>query len=146
LTPMSVSELIPVLQMAIGPVVLISGVGLLISSLTNRMGRVVDRGRQLMGSLHEASQDEKTIIAGQLKILSCRAGLLRRAILFAVLCMLFDALLIITTFLIAAMKMEMGWAIAVLFAAALFSLIISLVTFLQELNQALIIFRQDIGE
>jgi hypothetical protein len=36
-------ELIPVLQVAIGPVILISGVGLLLLTLTNRFGRAVDR-------------------------------------------------------------------------------------------------------
>ena len=40
----TVAELIPVLQMAVGPTVLISGVGLLILSLTNRLGRVVTAG------------------------------------------------------------------------------------------------------
>jgi len=40
----TVTELIPVLQVAIGPVVLISGIGLLILSMTNRFGRVIDRG------------------------------------------------------------------------------------------------------
>lgn len=34
----TVSELIPVLQTAIGPVVLISGIGLLVLSMTNRLG------------------------------------------------------------------------------------------------------------
>ena len=35
-------ELIPVLQVAIGPVILISGVGLLLLTLTNRFGRIID--------------------------------------------------------------------------------------------------------
>jgi hypothetical protein len=36
-----------VLQTAIGPVILISGVGLLLFSMTNRSGRVIDRARLL---------------------------------------------------------------------------------------------------
>jgi hypothetical protein len=43
----SVSQLIPVLQTAIGPVILISGVGLLLLTMTNRLGRVIDRSRIL---------------------------------------------------------------------------------------------------
>ena len=96
--------------------------------------------------MREAPEDDKAVAAGQLKILSYRAGLLRRAILFAVLCMLFDALLMIATFVIAALRVEVGWAISILFAGALLSLIIALLSFLQGLNQALIIFHQDIGE
>ena len=40
---MSLKDLLPVLQVAIGPVILISGVGLLLLSMTNRLGRTIDR-------------------------------------------------------------------------------------------------------
>jgi len=39
MTPPTLTQLIPVLQVAIGPVILISGVGLLLLSMTNRYGR-----------------------------------------------------------------------------------------------------------
>ena len=39
----ALDQLIPILQLAIGPVILISGVGLLLLTLTNRFGRLVDR-------------------------------------------------------------------------------------------------------
>ena len=41
------TEIVSVLQVAIAPVILISGVGLLLLSLTNRFGRAVDRTRQI---------------------------------------------------------------------------------------------------
>jgi hypothetical protein len=131
--------------MAIGPVVLISGVGLLILSLTNRLGRVIDRGRSLAGGLREASEPKHPKTIEQLHILSRRARLLQRAIVFAVLCVLFAAILIVTLFFIAALKIEAAWLVGALFVCALGSLILSLVAFLQELNQALIAFRLDIG-
>ena len=37
----TVPELLPILQSSIGPVILISGVGLLLLTLTNRFGRTV---------------------------------------------------------------------------------------------------------
>ena len=43
----SLTELVPILQLAIGPVILISGVGMLLLTFTNRFGRVVDRTRGL---------------------------------------------------------------------------------------------------
>jgi hypothetical protein len=143
---MTVSELIPVLQMAVGPVVLISGVGLLILSLTNRLGRVIDRGRSLAGELRKVSESGHPKIEEQLTSLSRRARLLQRAIVCAVLCVLFAAILIMTLFLIAALKIEAVWLVGGLFVAALGSLIMSLVAFLQELNQALHAFRLDIGK
>jgi len=58
-----VSELIPVLQVAIGPVILVSGVGLLLLTLTNRYGRTIDRSRQpareLRGCTNLSGQRER---------------------------------------------------------------------------------------
>jgi len=143
---MSVNELIPILQVAIGPVVLISGVGLLILSLTNRLGRVIDRGRSLVREKPKNSEDVRSNTLQQLYILSRRAGLLQQAIVFAVICVLLAAVLVITLFFTAAFKMENAWLIGILFVGAMGSLIISLIAFLQELNQSLIAYRLDVGE
>jgi hypothetical protein len=67
LTP--VKELIPVLQVAIGPVILISGVGLLLLTLTNRYGRTIDRSRLLMRELRELAADDRERPEGQIAIL-----------------------------------------------------------------------------
>jgi hypothetical protein len=143
---MTVAELIPLLQIAVGPVVLISGGGLIILSLTNRLGRVVDRGRVLAGELREAQESKHPGLAKQLQSISHRARLLRGAIVSAVLCVLFAALLIIALFLTAALQIETTWLIGALFVLAMGSLIWALVNFLRELNQALIAFRLEIGE
>ena len=141
---MKVVELIPVLQIAVGPAVLISGVGLLILSLTNRLGRVVDRGRILARELRETANSNNTNAAKQLDILSRRAALLQRAIIFAALSVLFAAVLIITLFLTAALNIEDVWLIGGLFVGALASLIMSLVAFLQELNKSLNAFKLEV--
>jgi hypothetical protein len=143
---MTVAELIPVLQMAVGPVVLISGVGLIVISLTNRLGRVIDRGRFLADELRETHASKHPNTVEQIQILNYRARLLQRSIIFAVLCVLLAAMLIMSLFLIAAMKIEAVWLIGGLFVGALGSLFISLIIFLQELNQALIVFRLEIGQ
>jgi hypothetical protein len=143
---MSVSELIPVLQVAIGPVVLISGVGLLILSLTNRLGRVIDRGRSLARELRETPRPKRPRTTEQLHILARRARLLQRAIVCAVLCVLCAAVLVITLFFTAALRLEDAWLIGGLFVGAMAALILALVAFLQELNQSLIAFRLDLGE
>ncbi len=43
----SVAQLVPILQTAIGPTILISGVGLLLLAMTNRLNHILDRTRQL---------------------------------------------------------------------------------------------------
>ena len=141
----TVSELIPTLQVAIGPVVLISGIGLLILSMTNRLGRVIDRGRSLVRELSEIPERNHARVIEQLHILSRRAELLRRAITFATLSVLLAAVLIISLFITAVFQLEDAWLIGILFVSALTSLIVSLVAFLQDLDQSLVAFKLDIG-
>ena len=143
---LTVSEMIPMLQLSIGPVVLISGISLLILSMTNRLGRVIDRGRALARESARISERETGPLHIQLGILSRRAGLLRNAITFATISVFLSALLIVTLFLTAALKLEDAWLLAVLFVAVLTSLMLALLLFLQEVTQSLAAFRLDIGE
>ncbi len=136
--------MIPILQVAIGPAVLISGVGLLILSLTNRLGRVVDRGRALVREWRDKSPSEHSSYDMQLQILSRRAALLQQSIVFAVLCGIFAAILIISLFLTAAMNTGSPWLIGSLFVCSMISLIISLIAFLRDTNHSLKAFDLDI--
>jgi hypothetical protein len=136
--------MIPVLQVAIGPVVLVSGVGLLILSMTNRISRIIDRGRSLVRELPSVSEPEQKRIRAQLDILWQRARLMRRAILWATVCVLMAAILVITLFVTAAFQVEDAWLIGLLFTGAMISLIVSLVTFIQDLNRSLVAFQLDI--
>jgi hypothetical protein len=85
---MSLQELVPILQIAIGPVILISGIGLLLLSMTNRLGRVIDRSRHLSMELRQAGETERALILSQLRILSVRALLVRQAITLATVSLL----------------------------------------------------------
>lgn len=51
----ALTSFLPSIQLAITPVILISGMGALMLTLTNRMGRIVDRTRALAGALHAAT-------------------------------------------------------------------------------------------
>ena len=75
-------ELVPVLQTAIGPVILISGVGLLLLLMTNRLGRIIDRARSLAASRKAASGEALRPIEAQLAILG-GARLIQAAIALA---------------------------------------------------------------
>ena len=57
--PTSLEQIIPELRDAIGPVILISGVGLLLLTMTNRLGRAIDRARQLKRELPERTGHER---------------------------------------------------------------------------------------
>jgi len=81
----------------------------------------------------------------QLRILTRRAEYLRRAITAASISVLLAAVLIITLFITAALRLEDAWLIGILFIAAMGFLIVSLIAFLQDLNESLLAFKLDIG-
>jgi hypothetical protein len=141
----NVGELIPTLQVAIGPVVLVSGIGLLILSMTNRLGRVIDRGRILAREVSELPPEGQVRIEAQLHILVRRAEYLRRAITAASISVLLAAFLIILLFLTAVLGLEDAWLISAVFVGSLGALIYSLIAFLRDLNESLLAFKLDIG-
>ncbi len=143
---LTVAELIPTLQVAIGPVVLISGVGLLLLTMTNRLGRVVDRARLLAREGATAPADQVPRLSLQIQILLIRADLLRTAIVFAAFSALFAAILVIAMFLAALFRWEIAALIGLLFIACMGCLVVSLIFFIQDLNRSLTALRIDAGK
>src|SRR5687768_724289 len=126
-------ELVPTLQIAIGPVILISGIGLLLLTMTNRLGRTVDRVRALVAHPSKPQQ----YIEDQLSILWSRARILRLAILFASLSALCAALLVILLFILVLLSIELAWLIGGLFILGMMLLIGSLALFIRDVNLSL---------
>src|SRR5262245_36885120 len=102
----SVSQVIPVLPVAIGSVVVVSGVRVLSLSLTNRVGRVIDGGRSLARERLEIPEQNRPNTVRRLHILSERANFLQHAIPFAVIGVLWTAVLAIMLFFTAALHIE----------------------------------------
>jgi hypothetical protein len=142
----SIRELIPVLQIAIGPVILVSGIGLLLLTMTNRLGRVIDRSRFLWRELRTLNGTDREPIVQQLSILSKRAAILKRAIVLASVSVLLAAILIIVLFITALLNLEDAWLVATLFIGCMVALIWSLSMFIVDLNQSLLAYRLEVGE
>ncbi len=140
-----IKDLIPVLQVAIGPVILISGVGLLLLTLTNRFGRAVDRARQLGREMRDSSDLERLRLGGQVAVLFQRARLIRLSIIMAAVSVLLAALLIIVLFLTALAKLEVGLAISMIFIGCMASLIVSLVAFIRDIHLSLMALKIELG-
>jgi hypothetical protein len=131
-------ELIPVLQVSVAPVILISGVGLLLLSWTNRFGRAADRARQLAREMRDTDEANRHRLAGQVDILYRRARLIQTAIIMGALSVLFATLLIITLFFTALLKVEVTVSvISLFFMCCLGSLIASLIAFIQDIHLSL---------
>ncbi|MGD1029871.1 MAG: DUF2721 domain-containing protein [Opitutaceae bacterium] len=140
------TELVPVLQLSIGPVILISGVGLLLLTLTNRFGRMLDRARLIKREM-DASPEGAQVgnLQAQIDILVTRARILRLSITLSSVTVLLVGILILVLFLSGLFKWEDGILIVVLFSLAILSLIGSIVAFIRDMNLALSAVWLEIG-
>jgi hypothetical protein len=139
----SLNQLVPILQLAIGPVILISGVGLLLLTLTNRFGRLLDRARQLN---HErpASDADAADVRAQIEILHRRAGILRLSVILGAITVLLVAVLILVLFVAALFGLEAGWLIVGMFCLGQLALIGSMLAFIRDMNLSLAAVRLEI--
>lgn len=145
---MSLNDLIPILQVSIGPVILISGVGLLLLTMTNRFGRIIDRSRQFCDQLLAGNDSEqhKKNIENQLKVLLRRANIVRAAIALAGLSALLAALLIIVLFLNSLLQLGFILLISILFSICMLCLIGSLIFFIADINISLTVIKLEVAE
>jgi hypothetical protein len=144
MSPTPLHEIIPVLQTAISPVILISGVGLLLLSMTNRLGRAIDRARSLVRELRQGREHDRPATLAQVAIIYRRARLIRLSIALASLSVLLAAVLIIVLFLSALMKWDHGFIISLIFIACMASLIASLVTFIYDIHLSLVALKLEL--
>lgn len=136
-------QLVPILQLAIGPVILISGVGLLLLTLTNRFGRLLDRARLLNRDRAEKTESGSAI-GEQIDILHRRASILRVSITLGAITVLFVAVLILALFVAALFKLEAGWLIVGLFCVSQVSLVGAMLAFIRDMNLALAAVRLEL--
>ena len=133
----SLEQIIPELRDAIGPVILISGVGLLLLTMTNRLGRAIDRARLLKADLPKRTDAERAHVQEQVAIIYRRAKMIRFSITLAALSALLAAALVVTLFLAALLQWQNGWLVSLVFIACMVSLIASLVAFIRDINLSL---------
>ena len=130
----SISSVAHVIQLAVAPVFLLTGVGAILSVLVNRLGRVVDRFRALERAV---PADEK---AGpreiEMRILARRARMIHWAIGLCTGCALLVCVVIATLFVGSVSGADISRVVAGLFILAMLSLVAGLVCFLREIALA----------
>jgi hypothetical protein len=135
--PTSLQDVIPQLRDAIGPVILISGVGLLLLSFTNRLGRAIDRARLLDAELAKRDESERGPVRAQIAVLFRRAKMIRLSIICGALSVLMVAMLITVLFVGALLQWPYAWLVCVLFIGCMLSLMASLAAFIWDINLSL---------
>jgi hypothetical protein len=125
-----------VIQIAIAPVFLISGVATLLSVLTNRLGRIVDRARVVEAKFDFHDEAQKVEASEELVRLSNRARLVNFAISFCTISALLTCITIASLFTGTFLAVNLSKLITVLFIAAMFFLFLALISFLREVITA----------
>ena len=130
-------DLLKLIQAATAPVVLISGVGLLLLTLTTRLGRIVDRTRLVAAECWRSQGTAREALEHQLAILRRRARLIRLAL---ALCA--SSVGAVTTLIgVLFGGLLMGWnvtlACVLIFAVALLCLMAAMFVFVRELFDSL---------
>jgi hypothetical protein len=138
------NTLLPLIQIAVTPVILLSGVGALMITLTNRMGRVVDRTRALAVELRKASAADCALVEGQLAILWRRAKLVRIAVTFAGVSMLLSCLLVMAIFVDGSVQRDFSVQLVAMFVGSVVCLIASLLAFLRDIWMSLWALRLEV--
>ncbi|MDX1661991.1 MAG: DUF2721 domain-containing protein [Gemmatimonadota bacterium] len=134
---LQLSAVVRAIELAIAPVFLVTGVMALLTLLTGRLSRVIDRARLLEGRLDEADPgeavgDEAARWTEDLETLATRASLINRALGLATGAALMIGAVIAALFLGAFLGVQTQLFVGWMFIGAMALLILALVYFLRE--------------
>lgn len=123
------------IQSAVAPVFLLSGVAATLGVLTNRLARIVDRARLLEDRI-ENRPGAAPSLHGDLEVLARRSRYINAAIMMSAFSALLVALVVISLFANAFFDAQLAASIAILFSGAMLCLIGAFGAFLLEVRIA----------
>lgn len=130
-----VSDIAHVIQLSVAPVFLLAGVSGLLTVLTNRLARIIDRARVIEEKAAGDQAGEKAKHE-KLRVFSKRACLCNYSITLCTACSSMICLVIICLFGGAMLEIDLSRIISLLFVGAMISLFSALMCFLQEVRLA----------
>ena len=134
------------LQACITPVALISGVGLLLLTITNRLGRVVDRIRNLVRELDSPEVKRGEVKKDQIPILLTRARYLKNSIAWLLTGMISSCLIIPLLFIMNLIGTDLIHIGHLLFVVSILSMLVSLLYFFKDVLLSLNALRLEASE
>jgi hypothetical protein len=125
-----------VIQTAVAPVFLLTGIASMLVVLTNRLGRIIDRARMLEDRIIDLTGEHHVVAGQDLRWLSRRARHINRGIALFTLAALLVCVIIAVLFVSAFFSPDVSRLVATLFVLAMGCLIAGLVSFLREVTLA----------
>jgi hypothetical protein len=147
-TPESAFSIARAIQLALGPVFLLTGIAGMLNVMTSRLSRIIDRGRALTGNQYDiiSSGKESDALRLQLNRLERRRHFTSIAITACTIAALLVCMDITTLFLQEMIEIPIAWLIAALFTAGILALVVGLAFFLREVHEASQSIRISISE
>lgn len=138
---LEVVDIAHAIQLALAPVFLLSGIGVFLGVLTNRLARVVDRARTIERELRQAVVAEPEAAREQLQVMARRAKVINIAITFATLAGFLTAVVVALLFGSTFVPLNLAAYVAVLFVGSMFCLVGAFLSFLVEVRIAVTALR-----
>jgi hypothetical protein len=128
-------DIVHLIQSAVAPVFLLSGVGVTLGVLTNRLARIVDRAR-FLEQLSHTEEARAVSTADSLRVLARRAHYINVALTLCTISALLVSLVVMSLFTSAFIAVNLSAVIAILFVLAMVCLTAAFTSFLLEVRLA----------
>jgi hypothetical protein len=126
-----------IIELSVAPVFLLTGIGALLTVLSNRLGRITDRARVLERRIATTRSDEhRTLLTDETAVLWSRIRIINWAIRLCASSALLICLVIISLFVGAYADVRIADLVAVLFVVSLALIFVALLMFLREVGIA----------
>ncbi|HSD20711.1 MAG TPA: DUF2721 domain-containing protein [Anaeromyxobacter sp.] len=128
-----ITDIAHVIQLAVAPVFLLTAIGTILSVLSGRLARIVDRVRGLIDRASKLPRTERRWIEREVETLLRRRQLVNLAITSGTSAALLVCFLIASAFVGYLIGVDFSIFLAVLFIAAMAAFVSALVLFLREI-------------
>ena len=139
---------VQILTASIAPVIVISGVGLLLLSISNRYGRAIDRVRFLAREVSESDPEsaQRRNLAEQLRLTNDRAHILKRSMLCGSFCVFFVSVTILLLFAEHVIGLQRDFLALPFFALCLIALVVSMYYSIHDITVSLAELELEVGD
>jgi len=127
-----ITDIAHVIQLSVAPVFLISGIAALLSVLSGRLARLVDRARVLEAHVAKSGDETPASVHEELDVLSRRGKLIYRAMTLGTTSALLVCFVVASLFISALGELPISKIVGGMFIAAMLALIATLLFFLRE--------------
>ncbi len=144
---MPTSSVVQILTGSIAPVIVISGIGLLLLSISNRYGRALDRARALLKQIEQGDAATSSAIRldEQLHSTHRRAKLLRSSMTYGSASIFFVSLTILALFAEYILRVGTDYVALPCFALCLLCLLVSLYYSIRDITVSMVALELEIS-